>query len=422
MNNYTTMAGNLKRGIVSFSTTVTRGLGRPESKFVSQMIYGILSAQSCHLSKMARELGEGIALKKTIERLSRNLGSFNGGKLLFANYLKKVKGLMSTGTLLIVDGGDITKPCSRKMEHMARVYDGSTGGIGDGYMTIAVTALTPGRKMPTGVYTKVFSPAEPGFVSEDAEVLKALGFLSRHFGKKNIRVFDRGYDANIYYGHLMDKGESFVIRAKKNRGVLYKGALVNIMSLAGRFKGKYSLKFKKRNGKEVDLKISIVPVSLPSRRDTEMNLVVCRGLGQEPLLLLTNLKSDDRRLAVVITKVYLMRWRIEEFYRFKKQQFDFEDFRVRSLRSIRNLDLLVTVAIGYIGMMSEKDDDCRMRMELIEVSRRIKGIPKFTFYALADGMRFILSAVKKGIADLLRPKPRTTQLSLFDVAHFAWSG
>ncbi len=422
MTNYNTVSSNLKRSLVNFSERISKGMGRPDFKFVSQMIYGILSAQSCHLSKIARALNEKTSLKKTIDRLSRNLKLFEKADLLLANYMKKVKGLISEKTLLIIDGSDITKPCSKSMEHMARVYDGSTGGIGDGYFTLAVTALTPEKKMPIGVYTKVYSQAEPGFISEDAEVLSALDFLSRNFRKGNIRVFDRGYDANVYYERLLKKQESFVIRAKKNRDVMYKGARVNIMRLAERFKGRYSLRFKRKNGKDADLKISIVPVNLPCRPEDELNLVICRGFGTEPMLLLTNLKSDDKRLAVVITKVYLLRWRIEEFYRFKKQQFEFEDFRVRSLSSIRNLDLLVTVAIGYIGLMSEKDNDCRMRMELIETSRRIRGIPKFVFYAMADGIYLILARTEKGIHDLLRPKPKTMQLSLFDIKHLAWHG
>ena len=59
-----------------------------------------------------------------------------------------------------------------------------------------------------------------------------------------------------------------------------------------------------------------------------------------------------------------MRWRIEEFYRFKKQQFGFENLRVRSLKSIRNLDLMLTVAVGYIGFISEKRDERIAVMQL----------------------------------------------------------
>jgi hypothetical protein len=80
------------------------------------MIYGILCSQSCHLSKIARSLGEGILLKKTIDRLSRNLSTFSQGDKLFDNYIKKVKGCFNDRSILVVDDGDITKPCSSKLE------------------------------------------------------------------------------------------------------------------------------------------------------------------------------------------------------------------------------------------------------------------------------------------------------------------
>ncbi|NLL06760.1 MAG: transposase, partial [Clostridiaceae bacterium] len=63
----------------------------------------------------------------------------------------------------------------------------------------------------------------------------------------------------------------------------------------------------------------------------ELNMIVVYGFGETPMMLISNIKSSDKRLPVVVTKVYLMRWRIKEYYRFKKQQFGFEDFRVQSL-------------------------------------------------------------------------------------------
>jgi hypothetical protein len=406
------MNANIKRGMLRFSEKLSAGLSRPVFKFIAQMIYGILSAQSCHLSEISRVLHEKVALKKTIERLSRHLNTFDGGDLLFDNYMKKVKGICSTRTILIIDGSDITKPCSPNMEYISRVRDGSTGEYSNGYYTLGVTALTPEHKMPISVYTKVYSAKEPGFVSEDTEVLKALDYLSKHFKKGNIRAFDRGYDANIYYERLIDEKEGFIIRAKKNRNVIYKGSPVNILALAERFKGKYCLKFKKKNGRQVDCKISIVPVSLPCRPEAMLNLVICRGFGQEPLLLLTNLKSDDKHLSVTITKVYLLRWRIEEFYRFKKQQLAFEGFRVRSIKSIRNLDLLVTIAVGYIGLISEKAEECSMVMELIHLSRRIFKTPNFIFYAIADGLFYTCAKSTILLSKMLRKKTKDLQLSL----------
>ncbi len=41
------------------------------------MIYGILAGNKLHLSGIARFLKEGITLKKTIDRLSKNLHAFD---------------------------------------------------------------------------------------------------------------------------------------------------------------------------------------------------------------------------------------------------------------------------------------------------------------------------------------------------------
>ena len=413
MTHYTTMSSNLKRGILRFSESISTGLSRPQLKFISQLIYGLLAAQSCHLSEIARALGENIALKKTIDRLSRNLGAFRGGVKLQDNAAGKYKSCLSDRSVLIIDGGDITKPCSPKMEYIDRVRDGSTGEYGDGYHTLSVTALTPEKKMPICVYSTVFSASEPSFISEDHEVLKALKFIGSHFSKKCIRAFDRGYDANIYYEYLIKHGEKFIIRAKKNRDVLYQGEKVNILELAGRYKGKYSLPFRKKNGVQADCKVSIIPIRLPCKPKADLNLVVCYGLGKIPLMLITNMKSDDNRLAVTVAKVYLMRWRIEEFYAFKKQQFGLEGLRVRSLNSIRNLDLLLSIAIGYIGYMSAKGDEGKVVMELLHISKRIYEPPKFFFYALADAMFAVFARAKPGFSHLLRKRPKDPQMSLW---------
>jgi hypothetical protein len=182
-----------------------------------------------------------------------------------------------------------------------------------------------------------------------------------------------------------------------NRNCIYKGEKILISKLAKKFKGKYLLKFEAKNGKEADCKISIVPVLLPDYSKVALNLVICNGLGKEPLMLLTSLDSEDKRLCVTVTKVYLMRWRIEEYYRFKKQGFGFENFLVRTLKSIRNLDLLLTIAIGYMGIISEKIDESLEVREIIEASKRLYGLAKFTFYAIAYGLFEIFNKLYTGI-------------------------
>jgi hypothetical protein len=83
-----------------------------------------------------------------------------------------------------------------------------------------------------------------------------------------------------------------------------------------------------KDGAKADCKISAVPVSRPKYPDKTLNLVICRGLGKDPLLLLASLDSNDQILCVTITKAYLMRWRIEAYYKFKKQGFGFEKLAI----------------------------------------------------------------------------------------------
>lgn len=75
-----------------------------------------------------------------------------------------------------------------------------------------------------------------------------------------------------------EKEEKFIIIAKKNRNVIYKGKTQNILDVANKFKGKYALKFKDKSGRTVDVKISILPIELCEFKGVPLNLAVVYGL------------------------------------------------------------------------------------------------------------------------------------------------
>ena len=412
MTNFNTLIHNLKRRIINFSNKLTKGFTRPTQKFVANMIYGITSSKSCYLTEIARSLNEGIKLDKSVERLSRNLKTFNGEKELLENYIAFVKSNFDDETVIIFDDSDVSKPHSKKLEGICRVKDGSTGEITDGYWTAGVTALTAKHRQPIPIYNRIYSTEETGYVSNNAETVNSLEFVSKHFPKSNIRTFDRGYDSGFLFEYLIPRNESFIVRMVGSRNCIYRGKRILISKLIKRFKGQFSLKFESKDGKKVNCKISIVPIELPDYPGKKLNLVITHGFGKEPLMLLTNLERDDKRLCVTITKVYLMRWRIEEYYRFKKQNYGFEKFLVRTLKSIRNLDLFLTVALGHIGTLSEKVDESIEIMEIVIASKRLYGLARFTLYAISDGLFAIFSKSHIGISSFFtRPEP-SLQLSL----------
>jgi hypothetical protein len=414
MENYNTLGHNLKRGIFNFSQKISTPLHKPSQRFIADMLYGLLAGQKCFLTKIARKLNENVSLDKTVERLSRNLNNFAGGTILCERYLQSLEKHFDDSTILIIDDSDISKAYSHKLEALCKVRDGSTGQITNGYWYAGVSALTAKHKQPIPVYGHLYSSEEKDYKSNTHETLKSLKFLSEHFPKTTIRTFDRGYDGGKIFDYFLGKKENeqelFIVRMN-DRTLLYQGEKILLKNLAGEIVGKYELKFENHKGDTADCKISITPVSLPNYPDTKLNLVICKGLGKEPLILLTNVDSRDPRLCVTITKVYLLRWRIEEYYRFKKQCFNFEKILVRSLNSMRNFDLLLSMAIGYIGMLSEKIDENLQVTEIIAAAKRLYGISKskFTFYSLADGLFKIFSRAASGISHFFQRKKPSNQ-------------
>ena len=335
------------------------------------------------------------------------------------NYLKTVQKHVDDTTIYPIDNSDLAKPYSVAMEALHDVYDGSTGEIVPGYMTLEIAALTHKQTTPLPIYERVYSAAENGFVSETDEVLKGLRFLSGRFGHGGIRVMDRGYDANVYIQYFSRETERFIIRVKSNRIVYHNGKTVNIEELARRYKGKCALKCT-LHGESIHCKVTEIPIQLPAFGKRTFYLVVVYGFGKAPMLLLTNCRSNDQRFCIAIVKMYLLRWRIEDQFRFKKQQYNFEDFRVRSLNAIRTLHQLVTLLTGYLALITQEPAtliSCLLRQAARPVPRSKKRRPKRIFhYELAAGFATLLrktTANLKAAFPPLRWRPTNPQLFLF---------
>ena len=163
MINYTKLIYQLKRKLSTFSNKINNDLSKPKSKFIFQMLYGLLENQSVLLSEIARSLKEDITLKKVIDRLSRNLKNFEDKKIIMENYIETIKPAINEDTIFCCDKSDIVKPASEALEKLDRVRDGSTGKVKDGYDTFEIAALTTNHEMPVSVYSHIYSTREKKF-------------------------------------------------------------------------------------------------------------------------------------------------------------------------------------------------------------------------------------------------------------------
>ena len=123
-------------------------------------------------------------------------------------------------------------------------------------------------------------------------------------------------------------------------------------------------------------------------------LVVIAGFGEEPLMLLTNVPigAKDSQSLWWIVQIYLTRWKIEETFRFIKQSYNLEDIRVMKYQRLKNLVILVRAVAYFAATFLGQQMKLRILCEKpMIISQRFFGIPPFRFYALADGIRRILS-------------------------------
>lgn len=95
--------------------------------------------------------------------------------------------------------------------------------------------------------------------------------------------------------------------------------------------------------------------------------MIVYGLSeQKPMMLLTNKEIKSKKDVYKIVRGYMSRWRIEENFRFKKQQYGFENMRVRTLKSMNVLNTILMMHIRHIGMMAEKINSKLLIIKIIE--------------------------------------------------------
>lgn len=423
MINITTFANNLKRSIVNFSDSISKGITVPKSKFVRDMVFGILISQSIQLAPIGRALKENIDIKKTSERLSRNLENFDDYDIVLENNALKYKGKVKELTPIIIDNTDIVKPNSKCMEGLHKVWDGSKkDATVEGYNICEAAIFNYDTNLAIPIYTDLYTPAEKGFTSENAKLFKCIDFLEKVYGKNGIHTMDRGMDSSKIFEHLSSKNLKFSIRLKKNRNLIYKDKTYTVDALADRYKGMYATKFKAKNGKKRKVYYTAIPVSLPCMPDVVYYLVVVNGYSKNKLMFLCNLEELEPTKQNIFSFIlsYISRWNIEEIFRYKKQIFKLESICVRSLKRIRNANLFVMLAASYIAFISNSINSKSMYSVLFLQAKREKNkIYPFSYYAIADGIRNCLIILKSNLKSYMPltnySKPSFYQLTLDDL-------
>ena len=385
----------IREQIDRFSGIFLPRFSKPQGRFMGQMLFGIQAAQDVKLSQIGRALGEKIALKKTEERLSRHLALPGMGQkvneVVAADAARRVR----PDTLIVIDPTDIRKPYAEKMPYLATVRDGSTGELVPGYWSCVAVACEPDRRRVIPLHQRLWSAEAPDFGSENAQILAVIDTVRAAVGDRGVYVMDRGGDRINLFKPFLDRKMRFIVRLVGDRDLKFRGRLRKAEDLARGCPVRYAERLvREENGKErsLHLEYGFRRVRLPGREEI-FYLVVVRGLGEKPLMLLTNVELKPSRSSLwFVVSGYFARWMVEEAIRFIKQSYRLEDLRVLDYERLKNL-VALTLAAAYFAAvwLGEKLQLTVLARRVAKLAKRFFGIPEFHYYALSDGLRVLLS-------------------------------
>lgn len=374
---------------------------KPTYHFFLDMVFGIMKSSSLVLNDIAHALNEDIPLKKTNTRLYKNL--LKNHDISLRHNLISAGNAMSNH-LFIVDDSDIVKPYGKKFERLMLVKDASSldGKYEKGYMMTSIVAITKTYYHPVVLFTEVHSSTAKNFKSVNNITNRALSMVCNHLGSwTGTFVFDRGYDDIKLMNFLNDHKQYFIIRIKNNRTMKVKNRRETIFSLARRRKGKVNVEIKIKGVKTI-IKASHFVGKINGFKE-KVTITTCYLFNNpDPLVLITNQKINNKDDLKSMVYNYLARWRIEEHFRIKKEQFGLENFRVKSLTSINNLCLLLDIVFLILAKIVETQMQNMIFNEVLAVSKKIRENAFLKYYQVISGVKTIFARNKKGVKNYKR--------------------
>lgn len=400
MSNFTMNCYETKREILNFSKKIVKDLNKKHIKFVGDMQYGLSKGKSCLISEISRSLDEDIQLKNTIERLCDNLQSLGKEEvqIIKNNYFNEIKYYFPDEAISIFDDSDISKRYGKKFEDLDKVIDASDSDkkVTNGYHVCEAVILGKNEKQPFSVYSEIYSCKSKDFVSKNKYTIESIDTVIDVLKRKCNMVFDRGYDDNKIIDYVDNSNNYFVIRMNDKRNFMFKGKKKNAYNEALKRKGKVKMELWFEDEK-LEISISHTRVIFPYNNKV-YELVFVYGLSEErPLILLTNRDIHSKEDVIKVVRLYFYRWRVEEYFRSKKQEYKFENIRVRTLKAMNNLNLMLMIHMGHLGMLIEDMDRKLLTIKIIERSKSIKRKVLVWFSQISKGISEILKYAHVGI-------------------------
>lgn len=378
---------------------------KPECRFVQEIILGILKSQSVILNQIAIHINDKISIKKTVERFSRHLSKLDFWKKLLSNHIKYVSNQVNDNGFALLDLSDIQKKYSTKMDGLEKVKDGNhKDKIGLGYWLMNILYIDSNGDKIIPLYNKLYSFAKDT-LSENKEILSGIFTVEDKINKSLTWVIDRGGDRSQILWPLLKKGMNFIIRSTGVRHMLHQGRSLAVKKIGRKTTLKYNFTIQKKGRKRiVTVRYSggakrVKYINQDTKKTFHKNLwlVVLKGEGRGySWYIVSSNKQSQYEVVSEVLSGYGYRWKIEEYHRHIKTQFNLEDIQLQKFEALQSMISLLTIAMGLIYSQLKslhlkmlKDSPIRILQK-----NKICELMGFIYYKIGTVIKILLSSVE----------------------------
>lgn len=219
------------------------------------------------------------------------------------------------------------KKTGKHFEYLAKVHDGRTDGVVDGYqllMSLGVNQADVADQMILN--HDLISSKHPEWTGENPAVVAHIKQLMSIYKKAKISIQDvthlgdRGFDREPFVRTFMESEMRFLIRAKDKKAKLKDGTETKLYQLD---RGVYHNVYLEAWNMSVNV---VVTKAREKENDAKEKTVVM--LTNIPIRELSSRRAKE---------LYQKRWLIETCFKTLKSNYGLEDFRVRSWEAIKKI-------------------------------------------------------------------------------------
>lgn len=267
--------------------------------------------------------------------------------------------LISGGNYIPIDGSDLRKKKSEKIENLMKVRD-LDGKFVNGYRTINAVLI---QKNHVQLLSSIpYSSNAEDFKSENELTLNLIDKIDESVDRGDNHItylLDSKYDDQKYFEKIESYKDFFITRAKYlNRIVINKaGKSVSLSSLKYRSIGVMEYKTIFVSGKKYhDIRAYFSYANMVYNKqnltviNVELKTQKNKKLFKKPFYLLTNInyKRASKDRITNIYHAYLKRWKIELVFKFLKTSLGWEKFGLKNYEANKKLITMVFMVAAYL--------------------------------------------------------------------------